>query len=253
MTNFNHIRKALVLAHNSGNGQAINKALITGAEISMAVFDQWKQDVDALRKAVFEYVKLSEDGKHDDTIKETDVSTARNRIYPAWKRVLGGGETDDTVKELHASETDIEFLVGFATKWAIAGDVKVLTEQKSNPFRKAVETLVGWRMAANNVMTGETRKTLDTYYRAVKRIKKANDDIAAAETAKKARQEELDKVKDNKELADYIKAEISKLDDVIAAAADVKKKAEKKRDEVADAAKEIEVTVKKAEVAQIDK
>ena len=245
--NFNAMRPAIVIAHNTGNRKAINKDLIDGAGIDNNYFIQWQTDEKKLQETVWNYVRLKKNSRFDKTITEDALYAARNLIYPKWKEILSCGETNKTTRELHVAESDVEDLIGFV--WDFMATTNGTAEvQVSDPaFRKKVESLLGCAIAKNAVLEDGERDILSAYYKAQRSIQNAIDRLAEIKAERQAwnkRKEELDETE--KAFAVYIDAQIKALDEEETAVKESKAKAEADQKKVSADAKAIELKIKLA-------
>lgn len=181
--NINAMRPVIVKAHGADycNSKAITKDMVVGAGIDIGYFTKWQNDVNALRDTVCEYVKL----KHDHNAKDEEVYSARERIFPKWKTILECGENSKESKELHVTPYDVDSLVGYAEQFMATSRGTTITYTTKQIFRKYVESLLGCRIAQNEVLSDADRDILQAYYSAQKRIQKCIDTASDLETQKK--------------------------------------------------------------------
>ena len=232
--NINALRPAIIAAHKAGNNRAITKDMVTGADIDIQYFNAWVQDVNKLRTTVAEYVTLKRALKYgyqvaNKDVTEDDVFAARERIFPKWKDILKTGEKDQTSKELHVDEADVEDLTGFVWDFMDSGKGTVETIVTEQIFRKKVESLLGCAIAKNEVLQDGDRDTLKAYQSAQKRITNCNDAKTELEAQKKSYKLLLDGLKDEeKAFKDYLQNKINAVDE------ELKSNTEKKADAESD-------------------
>lgn len=238
--NFNAMRAALVMAHNSCNTKAITEDQAMGAGVDSLAFKKWKDDVNALRATVFNYVAKKKNARRD-AIKDEEIRAARELIFPKWKQVLGAGEKSATIKEIRVSDNDVEDLVGFA--WCFMSTANGTAEAAVGEgiFRRLVESLVGCAIVKNSVLTDEDRDALNSYYGAQKTVQSMIDKQAELKTQKKGLTLKLGEVKGKEEKFEaYLNSLIKQLDEQIAEAAAKQAKAETDVSNYAAAAQAVE-------------
>lgn len=186
--NINALRPIIVAAHNGGNKRAITSDMVQGGGIDTSYFMAWKDDVNALRKTVADYIAKKRAVKYGYTIggkdvTADDVAAAREEIFPKWKTILEVGEKSKFAKELHVNPDDVEDLIGFAWDFVDSGKGTIEAISTEQIFRKKVEALLGCAIARNAVLLDGDRETLEKYRSAQSRIQNAKDkaDELAAE------------------------------------------------------------------------
>ena len=242
----NAIREALVVAHNSGNKKAISDEVATMCGVGAADFKAWKDDVNALRAVVWDYVVKKNDARCDSKITAAQLTAARELIFPKWKEVLGGGEKRCLEREMHVDPLDVEDLVGFCWDFmATAEQGTIQIKIGEGVFRRKVESLVGVIMARNEILNDDDRDTLTKYYGYQRAITKAISKIE--EQTKLIKDFKLMKgqAKDEKEFVKYCNNKIKEYETKKAEAEAEKTEAESKRDEIASKAQAIEARIKK--------
>ena len=172
------LRPVIVDAHNAGNKKAISKKDIEDyANVRATAFTQWEARCKLLRDTTYVYVTKKKNSRFDNTITESDIKEAREKIYPMWKELLSFGEKSKYAKELRCSEADVEDLIGFVWKFVDTGKGTAETVVKETEFRKKVESLLGCIIARNAVLTEEEREILSKYQKALRTQTKAQDRI----------------------------------------------------------------------------
>ena len=204
INNYNAMRPALVASHNLGNKHALTAQEVACAGVQNLQFEAWKQDVNALRMVVAEYVTLKKNSRFDSSITEEMLTKAYNKIYPKWKEVLGAGEKSKVTKELRVNPRDVEDLVGFVWTFTVTSNGTVEAIVGEQVFRRKVEALVGCAIAKNAVLSDEDREINDKYRGAVKSLATAEDKIAEIEAIIKVRKEDIEEHKDNEDFRDFL-------------------------------------------------
>ena len=241
--NINAMRPALIAAHKDNNKKALTKDQATGAGVGIDYFNQWVQDVNALRETIYDYVTK----KHDPSADKAVVNTAREQIFPKWKTILEAGEKSKTTKELRVSEFDVDSLVGYAEKFMATGAGTQIAGTTQQIFRKYVESLLGVRIAQNTVLSDEDRDILDAYYKAARRIGQLTDQIAELKQTKSNFKKMItDQTSDD--FKGYLNRMIKQVDEQIKTANESKDKADAERAKVATKAKAIEAALKVAKL-----
>ncbi len=241
VTNFNAMRPAIIVAHNTGNRKAINKDMVDGAGIDSNFFVLWQADVKKLQDTVWDYVSKKKNSRFDSSIDEGTIYAARERIYPKWKAILSVGEAGVDTTELHVNEADVEDLIGFA--WDFMATTKGTAEVKTTDqiFRKKVESLLGCAIAMNAVLEDNEREALQKYYGAQKRVQNCIDRISELEMSKKNYELMLPDIPETEtNFRTYIDRKIKEIDEQIKIEKTSKETAEKDQAEYAGDAKEIE-------------
>ena len=239
------MRQLIVKAHNRGNTKAINKDNAIDENIDPQFLTQWIFDVRVLQGIVNDYVTKKKNANVDKSITEGDVYAARERIFPKWKEILRCAETTKYSKDLHVAESDIEDLYSYAVKFMPTSRGTVETFQTDMMFRKAVESLLGCRIAGNMVLTPEKRDVLDAYYKASKTIENCITQIASLEAEKK-NWTLMVSDKTSEDLRKLVDIKVHEIDDAIKLAQERKTAAEAKEREHSTSAKNIEAEIRLA-------
>lgn len=176
--NINQMRKAVIKAHNANNSKAIDSQRVLDADIDNRYFIDWKKDVNNLRTQVLKYVRLQKSQRTDDTISDKDIQQERNKIFPLWKVLLSCCERTSNSSELHASEFDIDNLVGFSWIFTQSANGTVEAPQTEILFRKDVESLLGCIIAKNTMLTDVERDKLQRYCQLMKSIENVDNQLA---------------------------------------------------------------------------
>lgn len=242
----NAMRDALIVAHNAGNKKAITEEVAFGAGVSSADFKTWKDDVNALRTVVWDYVLKKNDARRDTKITAAQLTAARDLIFPKWKVVLSGGEKRCLEKTMHVDVNDVEDLIGFCWDFLATENGTILTKTGEGIFRRKVESLIGVIMAKNEILNDEDRDTLTAYYGYNRTITQCLDRITEQEQLIKTHKLTKSTVKNEKEFVKYLDKLIKMAEDKIKDIKANQQKAETKRDEIASKAQAIEARIKLA-------
>lgn len=167
----NAILPAIKAAHETGNKRAINKKDAEAAGVSEFQLQFWCDRVNTLRAVVAEYVIA----KMDKDADEKEVTKLRNKIFPAWRKILKTGEEDVFHPNLKATSFDVDSLVGFGETFFGTQKGTVWSVQSLTLFRKCVEAYLGCKIAQNAVLNDEERDLLQSYQSAVKGIQTATE------------------------------------------------------------------------------
>ena len=245
--NFNAMRPAIVIAHNTGNRKAINKDLIDGAGIDNGFFIQWQTDVKKLQETVWNYVVLKKNSRFNKETTDDTLYAARNLIFPKWKEILSCGEANKTSRELHVEESDVEDLIGFVWDFMATKNGTAECQVTDQVFRRKVESLLGCAIAKNAVLEDGERDKLSAYYKAQRTIQSCIDRLAEIKKEREAWNKKKDELAETeKAFAVYIDAQIKALDDEESAVKESKAKAESDQKKVSADAKAIELKIKLA-------
>lgn len=238
VTNFTAMRKAIVTAHKLNNTKAIDKNLAAACDAMPDQFAQWKEDVGKLRELVCTYVKV----KHSPTAEPDAVKKAHDALFPVWKDILATGESDAHVRELHVSEYDIDSLVGYAEMFIATSKGTAQAVTGKDVFRKNVESLIGCRIAQNEVLDDNDRDTLQKYYSLQKSIGNADDKLKDLKKSKSEVELLLKdpKIANEKSYLVFLNARKSTIEDEIRKTTTSKADAQSKLAEVTPKAKVVE-------------
>ncbi len=172
----NAMRKALIAAHKLNNKKAITSDMATMAGVSESKFKEWCNKVEELRVQIAKYNDL----KHQEKTTKEELDQARGKIYPLWRKCVECGESD-TDKKFHKRwfirPTDVETLTGFDEKFYGTEVGTQLGHATSTIFRKLVESLIGWRITGNIMLSDADRDDLLEYEKAVKAVKSATEKL----------------------------------------------------------------------------
>lgn len=240
----NAMRDALVVAHNTGNKKAITEETAVACGVATADFKTWKEDVNALRTVVWDYVLKKNEARRDEKITATQLKASRDLIFPKWKTVLSGGEKRCLEKTMHVDVNDVEDLIAFCWDFLGTENGTILTKTGEGVFRRKVESLIGVIMAKNEILNDEDRDKLTEYYGYQRTITKCLNKISEQQELIKTYKLTKSTVKGEKEFVKYLDKLIKMAEDEVKSAENDKKKAEEKRDEVSAEAQAIEARIK---------
>lgn len=167
----NAMRPALIGAHKLNNKKAITQQDAIMAGVSEGKFREWCTKCEDLRMLVVEYCKL----KQIKSVEQEKLDLAKGRIYPTWRDVVSCGAEKGFHKNWFIRPEDVDSLIGYNETF-IATDMG--TQFGNNTpmiFRKKVESLIGCRIAANDVMNDKDRDDLMEFYKARSAVSKATD------------------------------------------------------------------------------
>lgn len=161
------MRKALAMAHNTNNAKAITKDFAAGCGVSERTFEMWCGWIDNLHHRAQPWVKGF--NKSDVTSEELQV------IYKAMLPSLQAITSVD--EKLFIRDEDLVAICGYAQKHGKSanGSVDVATGKKA--FRREIETMLGNRLAQNDVLTDEEYDIITKYENAEKGKRKAEDKL----------------------------------------------------------------------------
>lgn len=172
-SNLVSIKAAIAYAHDElHNRKALGKQDFEERGLSEQAFTQWCDYVEELRVVVAEYNKLAQD--KDAT--EKAIQTAQGKIWSAWRAVLKEGTESDYNKNFFVRKADATMIANFCGLHAMDTAIgRQFTTKGKTDFRKAVETVIGIRMAGNALLDDEKRDLIAAYEGAVKTIQKNQD------------------------------------------------------------------------------
>ena len=216
--NLNEMRETLLSAHKTGNKSLISAKFAIENGASEGFYKTYISKCQALYEQIVLYVRT----KHATTIQISEyggkdewqelLASQRNDIFPLWKDLLECGEKTKTAKSLHIIPADVDSLIGYAEMFMGIKNTpldsdeqidfpKAIAPQTFSKFRKSVETLLGIRIAEQEVLTDEQRDFLLAERRAISTIKRKKQAIAE----KLGKIDELERlkkfIKNNEELA----------------------------------------------------
>lgn len=167
----NAMRPALIGAHKLNNRKAITLDYAIIAGVSESKFREWCTKCEELRGYVAEYCKL----KQIKSTPQEKLDLAKGRIYPTWRELVACGAEINFHKNWFIRPEDIESLIGYNETF-IATDMGTQFGN-STPiiFRKKVESLIGCRIAANEVLNDKDKEDLMEFYKARSAVQKAED------------------------------------------------------------------------------
>lgn len=170
----NAMRAAIIGAHNTNNKKAITKDDAIKSGTTVERFEQWVLLVSNLQEAVDAYVFA----KHSRTVAEEDKAVLRSKICPLWYKVAQTGkETGKEAQSIWVCEHDIDSLVGYNEQFVRTIKGTQQATQTATLFRKAVESLLGCRIADNGVLSIADRDTLDNFYKAERNMQSAEKSL----------------------------------------------------------------------------
>lgn len=172
-TAVNALRPALIKAHETGNRKAIDKKICEAVGVSEFKLSQWSNWTNELRLVIADYVVKKQEKNAD----KKELAKLRNKIFPAWRKIMKVGEEDAFHPQMFISEFDVDSLVGLCETWIGTSHGSAWTVQSAQMFRKGVEAYLGCRMAANAVLTDEDRDVIRAYEGAEKLIKRKNEEL----------------------------------------------------------------------------
>ena len=165
----NAMRKALIGAHKINNKKAISSDFAISHGVSMDKFKEWLTYVEDLRQVVAECNDLRH--KRNSTVEE--ISEKEGKIYPAWRKVAACGADGKNVKfhrKWFIRETDVPSLIGFDESFYATEMGTQMGHATPTAFRKHVESLIGWRITGNDMLSDKDRDDILEYERAKKGI-----------------------------------------------------------------------------------
>ena len=165
MTKFdvNVMRPALIEAHYACNKHAIKKSEAEDAGVVERMFDKWKESITKLQSTITPYIKA----KMEVPIDEVKCQEAREKIFPAWEKILEVGEENPETPELEATEQDVDSLVGFAETYIGSAKGTLWSVQTDQKFRKDVEAFLGCKIIINVVLDHAERDLVRNYERSL--------------------------------------------------------------------------------------
>lgn len=224
--NLNEMREVLIKSHNTGNKALITKNVCADSGVSEVFFKDYLTRVEALHSTVCDYVRT----KHASNAQiakdfggveawTEQLAAKREAIFPLWKNLLECGEKDKIKKSLHVNVADVDSIVGYAEMFMDKGNNQLEAEEEItfpkviacvqlNKFRKQIETLLGIRIAEEEVLSDARRDYLIAERKLITRIKRTREKI---ESLKK-------EINDLERFKGFIKnaKEIERIDGVIA-------------------------------------
>lgn len=168
-SNLVSIKVAIAYAHDElHNKKALSEKDFTEKGLSTMAFQQWEAYVEELRLVVAEYNKLAQDKDASDKA----IQTALGKVWSNWRAVVKEGTEDQFNSNFFIRKADATMIANFAGLYAMDTAVgRQFTTKGKADFRKAVETVIGIRMAGNAVLSDEQRDLIESYEKAVKAIK----------------------------------------------------------------------------------
>lgn len=167
----NAMRPAIIGAHKLNNKKAITQQDAIMAGVSEDKFREWCTKCEELRGYVAEYCKL----KQIKSVEQEKLVLAKGRIYPTWRELVACGAEIGFHKNWFIREEDIESLVGYNETFIATDMGTQFGNNTPTIFRKKVESLIGCRIAANEVMNDKDRDDLMEFYKARTAVAKATD------------------------------------------------------------------------------
>lgn len=166
------MKQALVMAHNTNNTKAISKDFAAGCGIADNVFESWVGWIESLHYAVAPWVqKFNDKDITDDELKEI-----YGKVFPILRQLA---KVDDT--PLFIRESDAVRICGFAAKHGKTanGSVDVLVGKVA--FRREIETMLGIRLAQNEVLVEDDYDVIVKYEKAMQNQEKAENRLEGYE------------------------------------------------------------------------
>lgn len=158
------MKQALINAHKTNNAKAISKDFAAGSGVSERAFTSWTTWIESLHVAVTPWVQKF----NDKDITDAELQEIYNKVFPILKQLAKVDETP-----LFIRESDAVRICGFAAKHGKTanGSVDVLVGKVA--FRREIETMLGIRLAQNEVLIEDDYDKIVKYERAVKNKEKA--------------------------------------------------------------------------------
>lgn len=158
------MKQALINAHNTNNAKAISKDFAAGSGVSERAFTSWTTWIESLHVAVTPWVQKF----NDKDITDAELQEIYNKVFPILKQLAKVDKTP-----LFIRESDAVRICGFAAKHGKTanGSVDVLVGKVA--FRREIETMLGIRLAQNEVLIEDDYDKIVKYERAVKNKEKA--------------------------------------------------------------------------------
>lgn len=183
--NLNALVPAFISAHAKNNRKAITKDDAEKCGVDLAYFDMYKNKVEVLYKAVSAYVVAKNNPANiTDKDSKKSITTLRNKIYPLWKDLMTMAEPEKH-KRLLAQITDwnydVDSLVGYCETFIATDKGTAQSTSTLTKFRKSVESLLGCRLAGNNVLDGEDRDIVILVKGALRTIERSEKSIPELE------------------------------------------------------------------------
>jgi len=162
------MRPALMRAHNTNNGKAISKDFAFGCGVSERAYTSWCTWINSLHYAVTPWVEKF----NDKDISDEELKAIYDKVFPILKQLA---KVDDT--PLFLRDSDAVRICGFAAKHGKTANGSVDVLVGAVAFRREVETMLGIRLAQNEVLVEDDYDIIMKYEKAEKNKEKAEDRI----------------------------------------------------------------------------
>lgn len=163
------IKKALEWAHDEGNKHVLSKKEFEDLGLSEQSYDQWEAKTDELRLAAAEYNRLAQSA----TSTKEQLAKAEDDIWKAWRSVLAEGTEQNFNKNFFMRPYDAHTIGNWAALKAVpTAHGRVWGTQAKADFRRNIETLIGIRMAGNEMLSDDQHNIITSYEKAIASIKR---------------------------------------------------------------------------------
>ena len=167
----NAMRPAIIAKALEGRTKAITLKMAEDAGVTKERLDDWKTNVQSLYDAACEY---------HESLDTEDEAQAEQRVWDVWRRIIAVGNADALSPKMFIRRKDVENIRVYATGIEakhVQGVGFVGTYTGVEKFRGIIEVRLALRIAGNAILQDADREIMDKYQKAVRTVKKCNDEI----------------------------------------------------------------------------
>lgn len=162
------MRLSLVAARKYNNKKAITRDFVAGnpkVKDADVTFETWCKAIADIYRAVEPWAI----GFNDVNAKDCDLQAIYDSVVPMWLALA-----NDVDPKMFVRTNDVHRIMGFALKFGGTTNGSVDVIASNTEFRRAVETMIGIRIAQGAVLTEEEISLVNKYDKTVTNIDKAN-------------------------------------------------------------------------------
>lgn len=169
---FMGITPAIIRMHEMNNNKAISKDFAAGCGCGEIAYDSWVRHIDELYDIVAPWAEKFNDKKSNDE----ELQAIYKAIFPKWRQICRVGEVEcNGHNNMFVRESDANYICTKAMKDGVSANGSIDVVAGKKVFRKAIERLLGIRLAQNAITTEAEYDLIRAYEKAVSNKEKAEN------------------------------------------------------------------------------
>lgn len=166
------IQPAIIRMHELGNNKAISKDFAAGCGAGEVAFTSWVNHIDELYDIVLPWGNKFNNKK----VTDDELAVIYKTVFPKWRQICRVGETEcNGHNNMFIRESDAVRICGFVIKHGKTEKGSIDVANGKKVFRKEIETMLGIRLAQNEVLSDKDYDIIKTYEKAESNKDKAEN------------------------------------------------------------------------------